>query len=333
MKRVGNLMPQIASLENLQLAHYKAKKGKESKPEVWAFSKDLNSNLKQLQTQILSGQVEVGNYHYFTIYDPKERRICAAAYPERVLHHALMNVCSPYFEAFQISDSYATRIDKGTFKAIDRAWGFQKQYRYYLKLDIRKYFDSIDHDILLSMLHRKFKDKALLDIFSEIIHSYSVLPGKGVPIGNLTSQFFANHYLALLDHFIKDELQVKAYIRYMDDFVIWQNNKNDLQFIQEQVLQFISANLSLNLKTNYLNTCAHGLPFLGFRLFPEKILLSVRSKKRFKQKIARLDEQLASEEIAQEQYQLQATAIYAFVNKAYSNKLKRSVLLVNDAIY
>ncbi len=292
MKRVGNLIPRIAEYENLQLAHYKAKKGKEAKPEVWAFSKDLNANLKQLQTQIWSGQVEVGNYHYFTIYDPKERRICAAAYSERVLHHAIMNVCSPYFEAFQISDSYATRINKGTFKAVDKAWGFQKQYAYYLKLDVRKYFDSIDHGVMMGLLERMFKDKALLNIFSKILHSYEVLPGKGVPIGNLTSQFFANHYLAVLDHFVKDELQVKPYIRYMDDFAIWADDKAELQGIQSKIEEFIWHRLLLDLKTNYLNTTAHGLPFLGFRLFPQKKLLSVRSKRRFKQKTAFLAEEL-----------------------------------------
>ena len=203
MKRVGYLIPRMASLDNLYLAYYKAKKGKSAKPAVRDFGKNLDAHLCEILRQIERGEVQVGNYHYFTIYDPKERRICAAAFPERVLHHALMNVCHPHFELFQISDSYATRLEKGTFKAIDRAMQFQKQYAYYLKMDIRKYFDSIDHHILLRMLHRRFKDPILMSIFEQIIRSYQVSPGKGVPIGNLTSQYFANHYLALLDHFVK----------------------------------------------------------------------------------------------------------------------------------
>lgn len=329
MKRVGNLIPRIAEYENLQLAHYKAKKGKETKPEIWAFSKNLDANLKQLQAQIWSGQVEVGNYHYFTIYDPKERRICAAAYPERVLHHAIMNVCAPYFEAIQISDSYATRINKGTFKAVDKAWGFQKRYAYYLKLDVRKYFDNIDHGVMMGLLERMFKDKALLNIFSNILRSYEVLPGKGVPIGNLTSQFFANHYLAVLDHFVKDELQVKPYIRYMDDFAVWADDKIELQGIQRKIEEFIRHRLLLDLKTNYLNTTAHGLPFLGFRLFPQKKLLSLRSKRRFKQKTAFLGEKLERGAISQEQYRLQTTALLAFATKAYVKKLKQNAFAQN----
>jgi retron-type reverse transcriptase len=325
MKRVGNLIPLIASYENVYLAHYKAKKGRETKPEIRAFAQNLENNLHLLQTQIRDGQVDVGHYYYFTIYDPKKRIICAASYPERVLHHAIMNVCAPYFEAFQIEDSYATRVNKGTFKAVDKAWSFTKSFPYYLKFDIKKYFDSIDQPTLLAMLERKFKDKTLCSIFSSIIQSYAVYPNKGVPIGNLTSQFFANHYLAILDHYIKDTLSQKAYIRYMDDFLLWGNNKHELLELQCKVEQFLCSELLLDLKMNYLNTSRHGVPFLGFRLFPQKKCLSKRSKKRFEQKNADLWDKLAAEEISQEQYQLQATALLAFANKAYVKKLKVKV--------
>lgn len=318
MKRVGNLIPQIACFDNLMLAHYKAKKGKESKPPIRAFSKNLHHNLKQLQAQILSGQVQVGNYHYFTVYDPKERIICAAAYSERVLHHALMNICHPIFEKFQIKDSYATRLQKGTFKAIERAHAFQKQYSHYCKFDIRKYFDSIDHNNLLTMLQNRFKDAALLNIFEVIIRSYQVSPGKGIPIGNLTSQYFANHYLAHLDHFVKDQLQAKAYVRYMDDFVIWHHSAIQLKHLANQIEQFIQTKLQLALKTNHTDMTKHGLTFLGFRLFPNKILLSRRSKKRYVQKNRILGCLLADKQISQKLYQIRVTALLAFVRKAYS---------------
>lgn len=321
MKRVGNLIPLIATYDNLMLAHYKAKRGKALKPDVQAFSQNLPQNIRTLQAQILSGQVAVGNYHYFTVYDPKERVICAAAYPERVLHHALMNLCHPVFEQFQIHHSYATRLGKGTFRAVEQARRFQKQYSHYCKFDIRKYFDSIDHHTLLLMLQRRFKDPVLLRIFKTIIASYHVAPGRGIPIGNLTSQYFANHYLALLDHYVLEQLQAPAYVRYMDDFVIWHNHAPTLVQIAKKVEQFLQTQLLLTLKTNYINTALNGLPFLGFRLFPNKILLSKRSKKRFLQKSRNLAQLLAREQISEKQYQVQATALLAFVRKAYNKKV------------
>lgn len=133
--------------------------------------------------------VSVGDYHYFKVFDPKERSICAAAFNERVLHHALMNVCHPIFERAQIFDSYASRIGKGTYAALDRASHFTKRYKWFLKLDFKKYFDSIQHGVVKSQLQRLFKDQELLNIFNSIIDTYEVAPSQGVPIGNLTSQY------------------------------------------------------------------------------------------------------------------------------------------------
>ncbi|MBN2894100.1 MAG: hypothetical protein JXL97_19675, partial [Bacteroidales bacterium] len=172
MKRAVFLIEQITDLNNLYEAFYKAQKGKKEKQEVVEYKKDLYENLKQLQRQIQTGNLDIGNYHYFTIYEPKERLICAASFPERVLHHSLMNVCHKYFENQQISESYATRIGKGTYKAIEKARFYSKQYKYYLKLDIRKYFDSISHQILMQKLETIFKDKMLLYVFYQIIDSY-----------------------------------------------------------------------------------------------------------------------------------------------------------------
>ncbi len=148
MKRQGYLIERIAAIENLELAFYKAQKGKIAKASVQAFRKNLRENLMVLQAQILSGEVEVGGYHYFTIYDPKKRQICAAPFGQRVLHHALMNVCHPFFEKVQISDSYASRIGKGTYSALEKAKRNGRRFPWFLKLDVRKYFDSIHHGVL-----------------------------------------------------------------------------------------------------------------------------------------------------------------------------------------
>lgn len=281
MKRQGKLIQHIADPDNLRLAFYKAQKGKSGKKEVRIFVRDLDKNLIHLREQILSEKVEIGNYHYFIVYDPKKRLICAASFPERVLHHALINVCHHSFEKYQIYDSYASRKDKGTYKALEKAKYLQKNNNWYLKLDVRKYFDSIDHQILLKLLEGRFKDRMLFNIFQKIIESYNTEDSKGLPIGNLTSQYFANHYLAVSDHFIKEELKVKNYVRYMDDMVLWSDEKEILKEVGETINDFLKEKFSLTLKPFCLNKTEFGLPFLGYRVFGDHFKLSKRSKKRF----------------------------------------------------
>lgn len=323
MKRENNLIWLIADPDNLRLAFWKARKAKEGKMEVVAYRKSLDENLIALRNELLSGKVQVGQYHYFTIYDPKERKICAATFRERVLHHALMNVCHANFEKYQIYDSYASRLGKGTYAALERTSVFQKQYKWFLKLDVRKYFDSIDHAILKSMLTKRFKDKLLLQIFFQIIDSYQTLEGKGLPIGNLTSQYFANHYLALADHHIKEKLQASAYVRYMDDMVIWSNDKNMLLKIGNEFQSFIESELSLSLKPFCLNSTDKGLPFLGYLLYPDNILLNRQSKKRFKSKFIRYAAMLENEVWHQSDYQAHVLPLIAFAKHANTYHLRR----------
>ena len=285
MKRQGQLIEKIAELENLQLAYHKAQKGKAGKIKVFEYGKRLQENLPQLQKQILSGNVKVGNYHYFTIYDPKKRLIYAAPFGQRVLHHALMNVCHPFFEKIQIFASYASRIGKGTYASLKRAKQFNRQYKWFLKLDFRKYFDSLDHTILKKQLNRLFKDSRLLNIFESIIDSYCINQNKGVPIGNLTSQYFANHYLAYADHYVKETLKIRAYVRYMDDLVLWHDNKEFLLNAGARIKAYSENELKLTLKPFCLNRNSQGLPFLGYILYPHKTRLAHRSRIRFIKKL------------------------------------------------
>jgi len=192
MKRANHLVIQIAQMENLREAFLRASRGKRGKREVVAFSRELNVNLAALSRGILDGTVAVGDFHSFTIRDPKERIIHAAAFPERVLHHAIINVCEPVFERVAIDDSYACRKGKGREAALARAQSYARGNGWYLQMDVRKYFDSIDHAVLKRALRRKFKDAALLRLFDRIIDSYSTAPCRGLPIGSLTSQHFAN---------------------------------------------------------------------------------------------------------------------------------------------
>ena len=192
------------------------------------------------------------------VFDPKERMICAAPFRDRVAHHAIMNVVEPHFESYQIDDSYACRTGQGLDAAIARAVAFSRAGDWYLKMDVRKYFDSVDHGVLKMLLRRRFKDPALLALLDGVIDSYENSPGRGLPIGNLTSQFFANHYLGVSDHYIKQTLGCRRYVRYMDDFVVWDSEKDRLRQVRDDVAGFLRDALRLATEAGLLERLLDG---------------------------------------------------------------------------
>lgn len=325
MKRAGNLIEKIADIDNLFDAYYKARRGKQHKYAVKQFARYIEDNLPALRRQILSGNIEVGAYHRFKIYDPKERVICAAPFSERVLHHAIMNVCKPVFERHLIYDTYATREGKGIYQAIAKARRGMLKHNYVAKLDVRKYFDSISHRLLKVRLQRLFKDKKLLAIFDKIIDSYSVEPTRGIPIGNLTSQYFANYYLSATDHYIKETLQVPVYVRYMDDMLLFADSKEQLDAYVKEVTQFIEQTTLLTLKPCVKNRVEIGISFLGYRLYPHKIRLNGGSKKRFIRKMRRCEDWRGTFRWNETEYMQHITPLLAFVRQAYSKGLRRRV--------
>lgn len=326
MKRHNHLIDKIVDLENLYLAFWKARMGKNNVNYVKEYRQNLNTNLISLASEISSTEVLVGNYKYFKVFDPKERIISAAPFSERVLHHALMNICHPIFESYQIFDSYASRLGKGTYAAIERAKKFQKKYNWFLKLDVRKFFDSIDHKILFQLICRKIKDKRLLVIFQKIIKSYEVEKGKGLPIGNLTSQYFANHYLAVADHFVKESLKIPAYARYMDDMVLWHNDKEQLLTIGRSFRHFILDRLDLHLKPFCLNKPSAGLPFLGYVVFPNKLHLNRDSRKRFRRKLNEFQCKVKNGSYSEQEYQRHIFPLLTFAQKADSFHFRKNIL-------
>jgi RNA-directed DNA polymerase len=326
MKRVGYLIERIAEMDNLQLAFYKAQKGKVSKNEVFQYGKNAQTHLSILQEQILSGDVEIGNYRYFTIYDPKKRVICAAPFNQRVLHHALMNISHPVYEENQIFDSYASRVGKGTYAALDRANKFNQQYKWFLKLDFRKYFDSVNHDVLKTQLNALFKDQKLLRILYDVINSYNVSQNVGVPIGNLTSQYFANHYLSQADHFVKEKLKIPAYVRYMDDVILWHNDKNALLEMGYQFQNYTETFLKLHLKPFCLNQNTKGLPFLSYLLFPNDIKLAHRSRVRFIKKMGEYENNLDAEIWSQKEFQNHIIPLIAFTEYAKAKEFRKKII-------
>lgn len=327
MKRANGLLAHIAEPGNLRLAAWKAGKGKRYARSVLAYQANLETNILQLRTQIMSGAVEVGDYRYFKVYEPKERQICASAFREQVLHHALMNVCHEFFERIQIFDSYASRKGKGVHAALGRAGEFSRQYGWFLKLDVRKFFDSVHHDVIRQQLSRLFKEQRLLEIFDAILNSYAASPSRGLPIGNLTSQYFANHYLAELDHFVKEKLCIKAYVRYMDDMVLWHHDKAALQVALREIRAWLDSRLRCELKPPQLNRCHLGLPFLGYRIFPYHLRLLQTSKVRFIRKMRRVEERYHSGAWSEETCSRRAWPLVAFTEHADAEVFRKNVLL------
>jgi RNA-directed DNA polymerase len=290
MKRIGHIFEQIVTFDNLVLAAQNSLRGnKKYKGPGAAFYAQVEPEVLALEQELQAGTYRPAPYHTFVIYEPKQRMISASALRDRVVHHAICHVLEPLFERSMIHDSYACRKGKGSHAAVQRAHMFSREYPYYLKCDIRKYFERIDHATLQHLLARKLKDGRLLALLALIIeHAVpGYASGKGLPIGALTSQWFANLYLNELDHFVKERLQVTGYLRYMDDFLLFGGDKAALRDHLAAIRQFVTERLQLELKAEALRIApvVQGLPFLGFRIFPGLIRLDRAHLVRFRRKI------------------------------------------------
>jgi len=304
MKSYTNLFDPICTFENLYLASQKAEKGKRLRHEVAVFNLRRAENLLQIQKLLRAGEYPFGTFRAHRILQPKPRMISAAPYRDRVVHHAVINVIGSLFERKFIRDSYANQNGKGTHAALDRCTYFARRYRYVLQLDMRKYFPSIDHQILIAEIKRTICCTKTLALIEQIINTSNAqepapfyFPGndlftpfercKGLPIGNLTSQFFANVYLNRLDHFVKEELHAPGYIRYVDDALVFSDSKKDLRAYRARIQKLLDHwRLLLNLHKNAIYPATLGIPFLGFMVFPthRRLLRSGlrRSRKRLR---------------------------------------------------
>ena len=272
MKSYGGLFEEIVSVPNLARAAIAAAKGKREKPEVARFLIQATEELPRLSTELISGDYMPHPYRQFRIRDPKPRTISGADFRDRVIHHAVCDVIGPLLERRFIFDSYACRTGKGAHRAVARSQLFSRRYRYFLKLDVASFFDTVDHDILLSLLGGQFREQRLLALLEAIIRCPfpGVEPRKGLPIGNLTSQWFANLYLDGLDHFAKETLRIPGYVRYMDDMLLLSNSKAQLWGAHDAVCEYLENDRALRLKerVTLLAPCSEGIPFLGMRVSP-----------------------------------------------------------------
>ena len=289
-KTYNNLYSNICSFENLHLAYLKARKCKRYRQEVLLFSNNLEENLINLQEEISNKTYKNGIYKTFYIYEPKKRKIMSLPFRDRVMHHALCNIIEPIIERIFIYDNYACRIDKGAHAGADRLTQYLREAKrkypkvYCLKCDIKNYFGSINHKKLIQIIRRKIKCHDTMWLIENIINSTDGI--KGIPIGNLTSQLFANLYLNEFDYFIKHDLKIKYYIRYMDDWIILSPDKRYLWNILKQTKNFLQENLflELNNKTSIFPV-SQGIDFLGYRIWATHRLLRKSSKKRMERKL------------------------------------------------
>ncbi|MBU4274514.1 reverse transcriptase/maturase family protein [Patescibacteria group bacterium] len=288
------MFKEIISLDNLFLAWDEFKKGKRKKKDVQEFEYNLENNIFELHHELKIKIYSHSDYTSFNICDPKPRKIHKACVGDRVLHHAIFRILYPIFDKSFIFDSYSCRNAKGTHKAVSRLQMFARKTSknrtktcFILKCDIKKFFNSIDQDILTFLIKKKIKDTNAVWLIEKIIKSFSTLSDKGLPLGNITSQLFANIYLNELDYFIKQNLRIKHYIRYCDDFVILTSDREHLESIISVISEFLKEKLKLSLHKGKVIIKKHhqGIDFLGYVDLPYHRILRTKTKKRMLEKI------------------------------------------------
>jgi RNA-directed DNA polymerase len=294
MKRFGKLYKQIYSVENLYLADQKARKGKHSQYGVKVHDQNQDANIWDLHLMLKNKSYKTSAYKTFPIYEPKERIIfCLPYFPDRITHHAIMNVMERIFVSTFTTDTYSCIKGKGIHAAsyaLRESLKDASGTKYCLKIDIKKFYPSIDHDILKGLIRRKIKDKDLLWLLDGIIDS-----APGLPIGNLLSQYLANFYLCYFDHWVKEEKRVKDYFRYADDIVIPSDNKEHLHQLLADFRVYLRDNLKLEIKYNYqiFKVAAHhkergkGIDFVGYVHYHEHIRMRKSIKKNFARKVSK----------------------------------------------
>ena len=282
MKRLNNLYVRISSLENLKAAELKARKGKTKQPGVVEFDKNSEANLLKLHEMLTNKTYRTSEYITFKIYEPKERLVYRLPYfPDRITHHAIMNVLEEIFVSIFTADTYSCIKDKGIHgasRSLINALKDTTGTKYCLKLDIKKFYPNVNHEILKLLIRKKIKDVDLLWLLDEIIDS-----AEGLPIGNYLSQYLANFYLTYFDYWIKHPTRAKYYFRYADDIIILSGNKEHLHNLLNEIREYLGTNLKLTVKENYqvFPVAARGIDFVGYVHYHTHVMLRKGIKKNF----------------------------------------------------
>jgi len=284
MKRTRIDLTEVAALPNLALAYAKAARGKRWRPDVVRFRESLQANLARLGDDLLAERLPHGWFRAFWIHDPKKRLIHAACFDDRVFHHALMNHAGPALERAQSPASYACRPGRGIHRAVERVQGHLRRFPWYVKIDIDGYFASIEHARLLVLLMRRFKGPGVEAQFRRILSCHQPAPGRGLPIGALTSQYFANEYLNDFDRFLAARPECRANLRYMDDIVVWCDSRAAARKLLELMKHWLGDERGLKVKAGaVVQRSGHGIEYCGYRVTPGAIRLGRRRLRRYRQ--------------------------------------------------
>ncbi len=328
-----SLWQSLCSDLNLEQAYKNARKHKTLKPYVLEFEENLYEKLSLLKTELLLHSYQPKPLETFILRDPKTRKISKSDFRDRIVHHALCNIIDPILGKSFIHDSYANRLNKGTLKAIERFEYFARKAShnftrktYVLKADIRHYFENVDHDILINIITRKIKDAEIIWLIKKILKNHS--QNKGMPLGNLTSQFFANVYLNEFDYFVKHQLKAKHYIRYVDDFVILHNSKSVLENWQILIDFFLYDQLALELHPDKSKIVPiyQGIDFLGFKIFPYHRLMKRRNRRKFQRKLRENISLFENKGVDYDCLYNFMEGWIAYARHAYTYKLRQNIL-------
>lgn len=330
----------IHDFGNLYKAHLCARKNKRYKKDVAAFELDLAANLWSIKERLESKSYLIKGYHCFKAYEPKEREIQALHYPDRIVQHSLCdNVLTPFFERRLIYDNCACQKGKGTHFGLARLEGFLRDhYKHHgtkgwiLKADVRKYFASIDHEVLLGRLEKIIPDSDVMELLETLVRSYNSEKGCGLPMGNMTSQLFALYYLDVLDRLAKEKLRIKHYTRYMDDMVLVHEDKDHLCRCLAQMREMCENELKLELnEKTHIFPVSHGVDYLGWHLYLSdtgKVVKRLRSsaKKRFVRQVKVLRQSGKKDHTQTEDMVAKITSMCAHLEYGHTWKLRNKVL-------
>lgn len=326
MKRTHIELANIAERSNLAHALWLAAKGKRQRPAVRIFLKSSDLQLEQIRNAILSGTAPLGKYRQFTIYDPKERTIQAACFSDRVLHHAVMNLAGPVLTRQLNSNTYACIEGRGVHSAARRVQQHMRNYPWYVKIDIAGYFAAINHQCLHKLLCKTFKGDQFLDLLASLIAANGNTLKQGLPIGSLTSQYFANHYLDGADRLISEELKRPA-VRYMDDIIWWCDNREQAKETLKIVSDWLQCHRQLQLHDNpQINRSCCGVSYCGYRIKPHALLLSRRRKQRYVKGRNALETSWQRGNLTENKLQQQYDALRAMTLPADSSGFRRDNL-------
>lgn len=334
VRKYKNLWSEIISDENLELAYRKAKLGKSSYKAVIKFDKNKEQNMKELKELLVTKKFKTSRYLQKTIYEPKERIIYVLPFKyDRIVQHALINVLAPILTKMFIKNTFACIEDRGLHKGSILTKQYVRNYKYCLKCDIRKFYPSINHDILYGMFERKFKDKEMLWLLHNIIYSFE--GETNVPIGNLTSQWFGNFYMTPLDRYVTETLGIKAYLRYCDDFCLFSNDKAELNKAKKLIEEFLRDKLKLKMSKCDLFQTSQGVDFLGYRHFRGYLLLRMRTAKRVKKRLPALEKKFREGKISQDRFRSCIESTYGWVKWANTHnfQLKTKLLELRELAY